>query len=93
MAPSPARLFVLIYGLDRFDSSDALIFIAHRTDDVVVPFNQAEYLRVTSAVATRMAPVSVCARSTGICSTLLLMKNSMLSLPALMVRVGLVVTT
>lgn len=34
-----------IFGLDRFDSNDPSLFIAHGTEDTVVPFSRAEELK------------------------------------------------
>ncbi len=38
------KILELEYGLQRFDSNDAPIFIAHGTNDNVVPFISAEIL-------------------------------------------------
>jgi para-nitrobenzyl esterase len=38
------KILELEYGLQRFDSNDAPIFIAHGTNDNVVPFSSAEIL-------------------------------------------------
>jgi acetyl esterase/lipase len=42
---APIELLSTIYDLDRFDENDAPILIVHGTDDAVVDFSHAEYLR------------------------------------------------
>jgi para-nitrobenzyl esterase len=38
------KILELVYGLERFDSNDAPILIAHGTDDTIVDFSSAEIL-------------------------------------------------
>jgi para-nitrobenzyl esterase len=39
------KILELVYGLERFDSNDAPILIAHGTDDNIVDFSSAEILK------------------------------------------------